>query len=131
MEDVPSSYYETRLQREIEQIEARIRELTQEKTALQRQLMKARRENADLKDVNRKNSINRVMIENRVIEALKEFQKPLRTKDLYRVAQYVNFELNENSFRTILHRMHQKGMIQNAGKRGVWKLASPAQPTER
>ena len=126
MEATSSSYYETRLQREIEQIEARIRELTQEKTALQRQLMKARRENADLRDVNRKNSINRVMIENRVVEALKEFKKPLRTKDLYRFAQYVNFELNENTFRTILHRMKQKTMIEQAGRRGVWQLPSEA-----
>lgn len=124
MVDASPSYYETRLQREIEEIEARIKELTQEKTALQRQLMKARRENADLRDVNRKNSINRVMIENRVLDALKEFNKPMRTKDLYRFALFVNFELNENTFRTILHRMKQKAMIEQAGSRGVWQLPS-------
>lgn len=124
MNETPSSYYEKRLQREIEQIESRIRELAQEKIALQRQLMKARQENADLRDVNRKNSINRVMIENRVLEAFQGLNKSLKTKDLYKYAQYVNFELNENTFRTILHRMSQKGMIERTDSRGVWRLPS-------
>lgn len=125
MSKTPASYYETRLQREIEEIEARMRELTQEKAALQRQLMKARRENVDLSDVNRKNSVNRVMIETRVLDALKSAAKPMPTRDLYQVAQFVNFELNENTFRTTLHRMKQKALIEPTSRRGVWRLSQP------
>lgn len=107
---------------EIGEIEKKISELNQEKTALQRQLMKARRESAGFKDVHRKNSVNRAMIEMRVLEALRNAKKPLRTKDLFRAAQFVNFELNESTFRTYLHRMKNKDLIRNAKAAGVWAL---------
>jgi len=116
------SYYERRLQTEIEAIEARIKELNQEKMALQRQLVKARREGAGIADVNRKNSVTRIMIENKVIEALKGSAKPLNSRALYIAAQYVDFQLKSTTFRTYLHRMKNKGMIVYAGKVGVWKL---------
>ena len=122
MGEVLGSYFETRLQREIAEIEARLRELTQEKRALERQLMKARRDNADLSDVNRKNSVNRVLIERRVLDALKRAGKPLLSRDLHREAQYVNFDLKENTFRTILHRMKLKALIAPAYRPGMWRL---------
>ena len=100
MVDTPISLFERRILHEIGEIESKIKELTQEKEALSRQLMKARREAANLSDVSRKNSVNRAMIEMRVLEALRNAKKPLRTKDLFRAAQYVNFELNESTFRT-------------------------------
>ncbi len=116
------SYYEARLQNEIEQIERKINELSQEKYALQRQLLKARRENFGLQDVNRKNSIARVMIENRIIEALKASKEPLNSDKLFNEALNANFSLKEATFRTYLHRMKNKGTIENAGRSGRWKL---------
>ncbi len=122
MTDENSTYYEKRLQREIEEIDAKIRDLSNEKNALQRQLMKARRESSSVADVNRKNSVTRIMIENRILEALKKAQKPLNSKALLYEAMHVDFGLKEATFRTHLHRMKLKGMIALAGARGVWKL---------
>jgi DNA-binding PadR family transcriptional regulator len=122
MADAPISLYERRILHEIGEIESKIKELTQEKEALSRQLMKARREAANLSDVHRKNSVNRAMVEMRVLEVLRNAKKPMRTKELFRAAQYVNFELNESTFRTYLHRMKNKNLIRNAKAAGVWAL---------
>jgi hypothetical protein len=121
MIDAPLSYYENRLMREIEEIDSRIKELTEEKSALSRQLMKARWENDSIKDVSRKNSVNRVMIEQRVLDALKASSKACSTSILYKEALKANFELKENTFRTYLHRMKEKGLIMNIG-RARWLL---------
>ncbi len=107
--------------REIEELERRIKELTQEQHALKRQLVKARWENDSLKDVSRKNSANRVMIENRVLEALKGSPKACSTGVLYKEGLRANFELKENTFRTYLYRMKEKGLIRSVG-RGLWRL---------
>ncbi|MCF1450529.1 hypothetical protein FS815_27535 [Agrobacterium vitis] len=122
MNDVAPNYYERRLQREIEEIEARIRELTNDKAALQRQLMKARRESVPLSDVHRKNSVTRVMIESRIVDALRSAPGPLSAKELLFEAMHVDFLLKASTFRTHLHRMKKKGLIQTVGKRGFWTL---------
>jgi hypothetical protein len=106
---------------EIEELEKRIKELTQEQFALKRQLMKARLKDSSLKDVSRKNSANRVMIESRVLETLSGRSKACSTAALYREGLRVNFELKENTFRINLHRMKEKGLIRSVG-RGLWRL---------
>ncbi len=121
MGEAAETYYERRLMREIEELERRISELTQEQHALKRQLVKARWENNSLKDVSRKNSANRVMIENRVLEALKKSSKACSTAMLFKEGLRANVELRENTFRTYLHRMKQKGLIRSSG-RGMWRL---------
>lgn len=123
MPDEPQNYYETRLMRSIEELDGRIKELVEEKAALQRQLVKARWENSALKDVNRTNSATRVMVESRILDALKAANKPLSSKALYREGLKANFELKENTFRTHLHRMKEKGLLESAGW-GMWKLVS-------
>lgn len=121
MSEEPESYYERRLMREIEELEKRISELTQEQNALKRQLVKARWENSSLRDVSRKNSANRVMIENRVLEAMRKSSKPFSTAALFKEGLRANFELRENTFRTYLYRMKEKGLIRSVG-RGLWRL---------
>lgn len=114
------SYYERRLTQEIEEIELKLKELTAERDALRRQLIKARWENHQLRDVNRKNSASRVMIEQRILSALDQTPKPMTSSQLFSVARLANFELKENTFRTHLHRMKEKGMIANVS-RGKWR----------
>lgn len=122
MSNDPSSYYERRLMREIETIDHRIKELSEEKLALRRQLIKARWENTAIKDVSRKNSGNRVMVEARVLDALKATKHSMSTAKLYPEALKANFELKENTFRTYLHRMKDKGLIVSVG-RALWTLS--------
>lgn len=121
----PVNFYERRLMREIEAIDARIAELTQEKHALQRQLQKARWENHALRDVNRKNSANRVMVEERVLSLLHGSEKPLHNSKLLAAGKLANFDLNPSTFRTYLRRLKEKGLIEST-RRGYWKLTSEA-----
>jgi len=118
----PRNYFEERLRSEIEAIEGKIAELRLEQNALKRQLMKARWETHALKDVSRKNSANRVMVEQRVLEELRSSGKAVSTAALYKAALIANFELKENTFRTYLHRMKEKGLI-HSQRRGFWTLS--------
>lgn len=120
-----TSYYERRLQQEIEAIELKLKELTTERDALRRQLIKARWENHHLRDVSRKNSASRVLVEQRVLAALEQATKPMTSSQLFSVARLANFELKENTFRTHLHRMKSKGLIENVS-RGRWRGIAPA-----
>ena len=115
------SYYEQRLQREIESLDSQIQKLRDEQNALKRQLVKARWENSAIKDVSRKNSANRVMIEQRILAELERNPTATTTRKLYQTALVANFELRENTFRTYLHRMKQKGLIESPN-RGRWRL---------
>ena len=113
--------YEESLIRALEAIELQMKELEAERSALRRQLAKARMENNNLRDVNRRNSASRVMIERRVLEALTDSVKPLSTRKLYSFGQLANFDLKEGTFRTCLHRMKIKGLIESAAW-GFWQL---------
>jgi hypothetical protein len=119
----PLNYYEQRLTREIEEIELKLKELTTERDALRRQLIKARWETHQLRDVNRKNSASRVLVEQRVISSLDQSSKPMTSGQLFSVARLANFELKANTFRTHLHRMKEKGMIESVS-RGKWRKAT-------
>jgi len=113
------SAYERRLIHELEEIEHRLKELYEDREALRRQLIKARSENINSKDINRKNSANRILIEKSILEYLKTNKKAVQSKKLYNIAKSKNIDLKENSFRTILHRMKERGLISNKSW-GYW-----------
>ena len=125
-----ASAYVRRLMREIEEIEARISDLSQEKAALQRQLTKAHWEASALKDVSRKNSGTRIMVEQRILDALREARKPLNSTALFSAAKRANFELKPTTFRTYLLRLKEKGNIKPAGRRGLWALSEEIPPSQ-
>lgn len=127
MEDEKLSYFEKRISREIEEIEARIKSLNAEKSTLQRQLAKARADRTGIQSVTRKNSLNRVLAENSVVEYLKQHARA-STAQLYRNAQLTNFDLKETTFRTYLHRMKRKDMIKTARAVGHWELVDKLLP---
>ena len=116
------TYFEKRLTRELEDIEARMKALEEERRALSRQLAKARAEREGLKFTTRKNSANRVLAENAVLQALRGASKPLTSQELYRQARLTNFDLKESTFRSYLHRMKKRGDIRTAGHAGSWQL---------
>jgi len=126
VDDENLSYFEQRIVREIEEVENKIKALEAERSALGRQLAKARAERTGIQSVTRKNSLYRVLAENSVVEFLKASASGrASTLQLYRNAQLTNFELKENTFRTYLHRMKKKGTIRTARAVGNWELAKP------
>jgi predicted transcriptional regulator of viral defense system len=64
-------------------------------------------------------------VEQRVLAALEQATKPMTSSQLFSVARLANFELKENTFRTHLHRMKSKGLIENVS-RGRWRGIAPA-----
>lgn len=121
--------YEKRLIREIEALEMRISEFREEQLALKRQLLKARQEARALQDVSRKNSANRVMVEERILAALQASEKSVSNNKLFEAARIANFELKPNTFRTYLLRLKEKGLIENP-QRGRWRLVKKDAPKE-
>lgn len=116
------SFYEARLLRELQEIEAQMAALDQERAALKRQLMKARWESNRLRDVSRKNSASRVLVEERVLGELRKAGRPLSLVRLFEIARTADYELRENTFRSHLHRLKSKGLVENP-KRGYWRIA--------
>lgn len=119
------SYFEARILRELSAVEEEISKLQAEAVALRRQLGKAKAERLGLEHTTRKNSMNRVLVENVVVEHLRQ-QTPLSTKFLLRKALPSNPQLKENTFRTYLHRMKQRGLIKTARRPGEWELTPSA-----
>lgn len=113
---------ERALTQELSEVELRIKELTAEASALKRQIGKASAKRQGLEFTTRKNSLNRVLAENSVLEVLRESGRPATTATLYKQAKATNPYLKENTFRTYLHRMKKRDVIQTARKAGEWKL---------
>lgn len=110
------------LTQELSDVEARIKELQDEAAALRRQIGKAAAKRQGFEFASRKNSLNRVLAENSVIEALREAPGPLSSDTLFNKARMTNPSLKPNTFRTYLHRMKLRGALLTARRAGEWKL---------
>lgn len=119
------SYLEKRLSKEIEDVDTQIQALQTERHVLQKQLAKARAERTGLQAVTRKNSLNRVLAENSVVEFIKARKRACSTKELFNYARITNYELKDATFRTYLHRMKARGLIKPAKAAGSWELPVP------
>lgn len=107
---------EKRILGQLEGIEAQIKELTDQKAALQRMLVQVRREKSGIPPDARKNSINRYAVEQRIQEVLGASHNHIATLEkLYREALHIDFDLKNGTFRTYLHRMKKRGMIERVG----------------
>jgi hypothetical protein len=84
-------------------------------------LLKVRRENLSLRDVTRKNSFDRILIENRILEVVKAAKREVPTTRLFLAAREINPQIRNSTFRSYLHRMKAKGMINNSGH-GYWTV---------
>ena len=122
MSDAEISYFEKRLLAEIEQIRKQIIALESESDALRRQLAKVRAEKTGLAGATRKNSLNRILCEQAVLDALMNSNRSRSSSELYDAATKTNFGLKESTFRTYLHRMKKRGLIRTAERVGFWRL---------
>jgi len=121
MSDDQNYFLERRLLNEIAQLERKIAELELERDGLKRVLTRVKRENLAAHEVGRRNSVDRVLIESRLLEYLRHAGRAVSSGELYNVAKNINPKLKETTFRSHLHRMKKKNMIANAKfKRGMW-----------
>ena len=114
---------ENTITRQIALINQQISDLNAERGVLERLLLKARRENIAHRDVVRKNSINRILVEDNILNTLKNSSKPMTARDLYAVVRHVVYNLKSTTFRSHLRRMKDRGIIQQrSGYGGQWSL---------
>ncbi|WP_298724352.1 hypothetical protein [uncultured Ferrovibrio sp.] len=121
----PVNPLEVKLLQELSRIEARIAELESEKRVLQKLLVKVRQEDLLNKDVARKNSYERIVVENSILQQLKSAGRPLHASTLFQEAKDVSYALKDSTFRSYLHRLKLRGQIVSAG-RGIWQLPETA-----
>jgi hypothetical protein len=110
------------LHREIAEKAAQIRQLVEEKEALERMLMKFRQQEQAISqsDVTRKNSRSRVLVENAILHALQTSKNPVRASALYRIARSLVPGLPDSTFRSYLHRMKDRSLIMHPSQ-GLWQ----------
>lgn len=119
----PENQAEQRLLLELEDIQKRIASLEAERASLERLLVKLRRENLTKHEVTRSNSIDRIMVEKQTLEFLEKFDRPVPTAKIYNYVRITIPELKENTYRSHLHRMKKRGLINSPkGRRGIWEL---------
>jgi hypothetical protein len=93
---------------QITSIEREIAKLEGERETLRDLLVRVRRENSTLRDVTRKNSVDRILIENRVMNLLRAASKPIPTNRRWWAAQEINPRLTNTTFRSHLHQLKSK-----------------------
>ena len=122
MDDEPHRGIETRILREIAETKRKIAELQADQRSLERILVRIRGENLGAQDVTRKNSINRLLVENAILKALSERSgRPVSLSLLWQAARLTLPGLKQSTFRSYLNRLREKGLIQSSGH-GKWHL---------
>jgi hypothetical protein len=105
----------------IDGIDKEISKLKSERLKAERMLFRARRDRQGLKDINRKNSLDRVIIENRIVQILTLEKTHMSIKQIYKDVLMMDSTVKESTFRSHIHRLSEKGLIKNSGIRGYWK----------
>jgi hypothetical protein len=106
--DIPPTA-EAQLLEQLTEVVRKIGELTAEKVTLERLLMKVRERNQITKDVTRKNSLRRVLIENTILTELDG--RTLYTRDIYKRILSTIYDLKYSTLRSHLQRMSKKNLI--------------------
>lgn len=119
---------ETHLLAQIESVEQQIAQLQVQRDTLRELLLRARRENVALRDVTRKNSFDRILIENRVMNLLRSALRPVPTQRLYWSALEISPRLRNTTFRSHLHRLKTKGLIKSEAH-GEWSITDTSRAT--
>ena|SRR5579871_5683203 len=109
-------------------IEKQIGELTKLRDGLRALVMDVRRNSLSRRDVTRSNSFDRILIENKILETLRRAGRAVPSERLFKAAIEANFHLKESTFRSHLHRMKNRGLIQPMAPRGYWRLTDYGLP---
>ena len=120
---------EAQLVEQLTEIERKISDLEAERDALRRLITKVRHRDIATRDVTRKNSFDRILVETQIIDDLKRSRWPVAAATLLKNARSVKFGLKDSTFRSYLHRLKLAGVISPVASRpGHWRLSDSISP---
>lgn len=103
---------EAKIRSEIAEIERRIAELVAERDSLRRVLTRVHNEKLGGQRDARRNSYDRLLIENSILETLRAAKaKPVSTRELLKEARLSSPHLKGVTFRSYLHRLKTRGLV--------------------
>ena len=105
-------------------INRKITQLEAERNTVQRLLLRARRENAQNKDIARSTSVDRLLLEQTIVNHLTEKSwRPVSSSELRGVCKSMQPALKDSTFRSYIHRLKSRDIICSQ-KFGFWELTS-------
>lgn len=113
---------EVSLLRQLTEIEQNLEVLSAERDVIKRLILKARKDDLNLRDVRRKNSIDRIVIESGILEVLRGAKRGIRTKQIFATIRISAPQLKSATFRSHLHRLKERGLIVSVRGHGYWAL---------
>jgi hypothetical protein len=109
---------ESQLVAQLTGIRQEIAKLEKQRETLEALLVRVRQE-MNLRDVTRKNSLDRILTENLILESLRRTRRLTPTKILFYSVRAISPQLQNTTFRSYLHRLKAKGLIRTVGH-GFW-----------
>jgi hypothetical protein len=122
MSSSPDDLAESRLLAQLTEIDVQMLQLAAEKSALERLIRKIREGKCCASEVTRQNSIDRIVIEQRIKEILIQYNYPVDGKYVYKELTKIMPDLKPATYRSHLHRMKERGMVARSKKRGFLTL---------
>ena len=116
---------EEQLHAQLGEIGRQILKLTAERDALQRVLLRVSGQDSAAR-VLRRNSHERLLVEKSILDAIRASEeKALSTRDLFQIAKAANPQIKEATFRSHLHRLKKRELVEPHGdRRGHWRYTS-------
>lgn len=125
--DIQPEDIEAKILEQIRALIQRRQEIDAEENALRRLLIKVRSETVKAQDVTRKNSATRILIEDRILETLRRAPEGVSTSVLAREVAYYFPRIKGATFRSYLHRLSVRGLVEPAqGRLASWQLSKTA-----
>jgi len=117
---------EKHLLSEIAKLERRQAETELELRTLQRLLLMARKRKISKTQVTRSNGIQRVMVEQTILDHLTSAgRRGLPSRQLYMAGQKTVSDLGRSTFASYLRRLQERGLIESP-EYGLWRLTNPS-----
>ena len=114
---------EEQLHAQLGEIGRQISKLMAEREALQRVLLRVGGSPGSTAKGPRRNSHERLLVEKNILDAIRASEeKALSTRDLFRIAKAANPQIKDATFRSHLHRLKKRELLEPHGdRRGHWR----------
>lgn len=110
----PNQSVEARLLSKLGRVEVRLRELQAEKAALQRLIMEFRREDPQKREVGRRRSIKKAVMEERILEMLRVAPRPMSSGLIHERLLAAGHDVNPSTLRSYVRRLAERGLIEKS-----------------